>query len=1145
MAMRGWLAGFFWLSVASSVHADPGAKVPVDFKRDIEPILKERCLECHGAGKQRGGYRLDTRTGALESGDTGRKGIVPGKSAESQLIARVRGTEGKRMPPKGDPLGEKQAQLLARWIDAGAPYAGDTAATVASDHWAFRKPVRPSVPASGNPWVRSPVDAFVLARLEKAGLKPNGEADRPTLLRRLSLDITGLPPTPAEVEAFVSDTRAGALERQVDRLLSSPRYGERMARPWLDLARYADSKGYGSDPLRPYIWRYRDWVIDAYNRNLPYDRFTIEQLAGDLLPDATDETRLATAFHRNTMTNTEGGTDDEEFRVAAVKDRVDTTAQVWMALTLGCAKCHSHKFDPLTQKEYYQVFAIFNQTMDNDHPEDLPRLPTPTAAQARRKAGLLGGIATAKALLDAPAPMLGPAFETWRERVAAHGTAFSPVVPKSVAGTKGAAYRVEADGFLSLSSPAPDATVTTVELPPDLAGVTAIRLEIPPEGVAPGGNVVIDSVRLEKADSKSRAALARYLRLDLPGKGKMIHIAEAQVFRGAENIARKGRAAQSSTGFGGDAAKGIDGNTDGHYLNGSVTHTLESDNPWWEVDLGAEGPVDRVTIFNRVDGGLHSRADGLVATLLDARRQPVWKHVFTKAPAVSASLPVAGDASIALSEPTATHEQDGFPARAALGGGGPKAGWAIGGGQGKKIALVLPVVRPLEPGPHRLVISQGYGNKHVLARFRFSATKVFPSPVAAGEELVAALARAPATRSAMERDMVQKAWNSMAPRNAEAVALVAKLEGELKALEKEIVSTPVMQELPEGKKRVTQVLLKGNFLTKGDQVDPGVPLAFHKPGPGPMDRLSFARWLVSAENPMTARVAVNRLWALIFGRGIVESEEDFGIMGSKPTHPELLDWLATEYMRLGWDTKALFRLIVLSSVYRQGARAEPDHLRMDPRNELLARFPRQRLEAEMVRDQALAVGGLLSEKMGGPSVYPPQPAGLWQAAFNGERTYPTSTGEDRYRRGIYSFWRRTVPPPGMQAFDAPSRESCTVRRVGSNTPLQAFVTLNDPVFVECAQGLARRMIREGGASWISRMERGWVLCLGRAPTGDERARLLGLFEAERQAFVGRPAEAAKLAGTGDLPNGVSAAEVAATTVVANVLLNLDAFLTRN
>ena len=1143
--MRGWLPGFFWLAWVPALCADPGAVAPVDFKRDIEPILKERCHECHGAGKQRGGYRLDTRAGALESGDTGKKGIVPGKSGESQVMARVRGTEGKRMPPKGDPLGEKQAQLLARWIDAGAAYGAESSAAVASDHWAFRKPVSPPVPAASHAWVKSPIDAFILARLQKAGLTPNPEADRPTLLRRLSLDITGLPPTPAEVAAFVADTRDGALERQVDRLLASPRYGERMARPWLDLARYADSKGYGSDPLRPYIWRYRDWVIGAFNRNLPYDRFTIEQLAGDLLPDATDETRLATAFHRNTMTNTEGGTDDEEFRVAAVKDRVDTTAQVWMALTLGCAKCHTHKFDPITQKEYYQVFAVFNQTADNDHPEDLPRLPTPTPEQARRKTDLLGKIASAKAMLDAPVPLAGPAFDEWRQRVAAYGTAFSTVVPTAVSGTKGAAYAVGNDGFVKLSSQIPDATATTVDLPADMAGMTALRIEIPADGVVPGGNVVIDSIRLEKADSKAAAASARYLRLDLPGKGKMIHIAEAQVFRGQENIARKGKATQSSTGFGGDAAKGIDGNTDGHYLKGSVTHTLESDNPWWEVDLGAEGPVDRVAIFNRVDGGLHSRADGLVATLLDGKRQPVWKHVFTKAPAVSANLSVAGDRSVALGAPTATHEQEGFPARATQGGGGPNAGWGIGGGQGKAQAIVLPLVKPLDAGAHRLVVSQGFGNRHVMARFRVSATRQSPPPVAAGEAVASALARAPGQWSADERSAVQKAWNGVAPRDGEAVGRAAKLEAELKALDKEIVSTPVMQELPESKRRVTQVLLKGNFLSKGDTVAAGVPAAFHKPAAGPMDRLAFARWLVSPENPMTARVAVNRTWALVFGRGIVESEEDFGIMGSKPTHPELLDWLATEYIRLGWDTKALIRLLVLSSVYRQGARVEPDHQRLDPRNELLARFPRQRLEAEMVRDQALAVSGLLSEKMGGPSVYPPQPAGLWQAAFNGERTYPTSMGEDRYRRGIYSFWRRTVPPPGMQAFDAPSRESCTVRRVGSNTPLQAFVTLNDPVFVECAQALARRMIREGGDDWASRVERGWILCLGRAPTPDERARLVGLVRAEREAFAARPAEAAKLAGAGEMPKGTVAADVAAATVAANVLLNLDAFLTRN
>ena len=1136
-----------WMLILTSpaLLADPGAKPPVDFKRDIEPVLKARCVECHAGSKQKGGYRLDNRAGATDFGDTGKKGIVPGKSAESLVMARVRGTEGKRMPPKGDPLTPAQIDAMARWIDAGAPFADDSVARVSSDHWAFRKPMRPEVPATNNPWSRSPIDAFILSRLAKAGLKPNPEADRATLLRRLSLDITGLPPTPEEMDQFMADSKPGALDRQVDRLLASPRYGERMARQWLDLARYADSKGYGSDPLRPYIWRYRDWVIDAYNRNLPYDQFSIEQLAGDLLPNATDETRLATAFHRNTMTNTEGGTDDEEFRVAAIKDRVDTTAQVWMALTLGCAKCHTHKFDPITQKEYYQVFAIFNQTADNDHPEDLPRLPTPTAEQAARKAGIAKKMADLRGRIDAPAPLQGPDYEIWRKAIAASGNAFKPLVPKAVTGSQAATYTVGADGLVRLTSPVPAATVTTVDLGNDLDGVTAIRLEIPKDGASAGGNVVIDNLRLEKSKPGAAAVTARFLRLDLPGAGKMIHIAEAQVFQGNENIARKGKASQSTTAFGGDAAKGIDGNTDGHFVSGSVTHTAESDSPWWEVDLGKASAVDRVVIFTRVDGGLYTRMDGMVASLLDDKRQPIWKQVLTKAPAVSVALPVAGDLAVALGEPSATHEQPGFPARAALGTSGAKVGWGLGGGTGTDQALVIPLVKALSNEQYRLVVSQNYGTKHVMGRFRIGVTRQVPPPPAASAGLVAALAKETRSWTVAERDMVQQAWNRVTPARAELNAQMARLDTELKAVDKEIVSTPVMQELPADRKRVTNILVKGNFLTKGDPVNAGVPSAFHALPKGSVDRLAFSQWIVSPENPLTARVAVNRLWAQIFGRGLVETEEDFGIMGSKPTNPELLDWLATEYVRMGWDTKALMRMIVLSAVYRQDARVEDDHQRIDPRNELLAHFPRQRLEAEMVRDQALAVSGLLSGKMGGPSVYPPQPAGLWQAAFNGERTYPTSMGEDRYRRGIYSFWRRTVPPPGMQAFDAPSRESCTVRRIGSNTPLQAFVTLNDPVYVEAAQALARRMAREGGTTWEGRIERGWKLCLGRAPSTIERDYLLRLMDAEKTVFQANAADAAKLAGAGELPSGTTKAEIAAATVVANVLLNLDAFLTRN
>jgi hypothetical protein len=777
------------------------AEAAVDYNRDVRPILSKNCFACHGQddGHRAAKLRLDRRETALLPRKRG-AAIVPGSADKSLLIARAAAEdESERMPPmqSGNALTSAQIATLKRWIDKGAPYA---------EHWAFLKPKRPPLPATPpspppraggvrGGWPRHGLDFFVLAGLEKAGLNPEAEADRYTLLRRVSLDLRGLPPTPEEVRAFVNDTSADAYEKAVDRFLEDPAYGERWARMWLDLARYADSAGYGSDPLRPNIWRYRDWVIDAFNRNLPYDQFTIEQLAGDLLSHPTVEQRIATAFHRNTMTNTEGGTDDEEFRVAAVKDRVDTTLQVWMGLTIGCAKCHSHKYDPITQTEYYRFFAFFNQTADNDQPDERPTLAVSTPQQQEQNRRIGTRIAELKKQLAEPA------------RVAV------------------AALR---------------------------------RTPIPVESLAILGEIG----RLEKS-------------------------------------------------------------------------------------------------------------------------------------------------------------------------------------------------RPIMP------------------------------------------------------------------------------------------KVPVMVELPTDKRRPTHLMIKGNFLNPGEKVESGVPAAFHPlPKDAPVNRLGVAKWLLHPDNPLTARVAVNRFWAQLFGTGLVETEEDFGTQGEMPSHSELLDWLAMEYMRLGWDTKAFLKMLVTSATYRQSSKVTPEALAKDPRNRLFSRGPRFRLEAEMVRDQALALSGLLSRKMYGPSVYPPQPPGLWQAAFNGERTWATSKGEDRYRRGLYTFWRRTVPYPSMATFDATSRETCTVRRIRTNTPLQAFVTLNDPVYVEAAQALARRIVKEGGSNVEDRARFGLNLCLCRPPREEQIKQVMALFESEREHYR-KDAKAALALATeplGPLPAGMDAAELAAWTVVANVLLNLDAVL---
>jgi Protein of unknown function (DUF1553)/Protein of unknown function (DUF1549)/Planctomycete cytochrome C len=818
---------------ASSIWAgEPraGRVRKIDYNRDVRPILAKNCFACHGQdeAKRAKGLRLDRRESAVAPLKNEDIAIVPRDPESSELYARItHEDETMRMPPRkaGNRLAPAEVDVLKEWIEQGAEYA---------PHWAWIAPKAQPLPDVSDPsWPRNGIDHWILARLDEERIKPAPEADRFTLLRRVSIDVLGLPPAPRDVELFVHDSAPDAYERAVDRLLADAGYGERWARMWLDQARYADSAGYGSDPLRTNIWPYRDWVISAFNQNLPFDQFTIQQVAGDLLPSPTLRDRIATAFNRNTMTNTEGGTDDEEFRVAAIKDRVDTTMQVWMGLTMGCAKCHSHKYDPITHQDYYRCYGFFNQTADNDQPDERPTIPAPT-----------------------------PALEA----------------------------------------------------------------------------------RLRQIDTR---------------------------------IA-------------------------------SVRQTLAAAQTKWEAGIAPKDSALRK--------GVPEEILGMVDLPADKRGKPV---------------------------------------------------------------------------------------SDALARY-FSTKSTELKPV---------------------RDEI------------------ASLEKSRPA----IPTLPVMVELAGKERRVTRVLRKGNFLDPAEAVEPGVPAALHEwPAGAPKNRLGLARWLVDPKNPLTARVAVNRFWAQIFGAGLVESEEDFGTQGESPSHPEMLDWLALRFVDSGWDTKALLRLIVTSATYRQSSKQRAETRELDPRNRLLSRAPRVRLEAEIVRDQALSLSGLLSRKLGGPSVFPLQPGGLWQAAFNGERTWSTSSGDDRYRRGLYTFWRRTVPYPSMAVFDAPSREICTIRRVRTNTPLQSFVTLNDPVYVEAAQALARRIVREGGTSAASRARYGLELCLCRPARSEQIEPLASLYSTELARYQGDPQAAIALATEplGPLPPGMDPADLAAWTTVANVLLNLDGLLTK-
>ncbi|MBS0208831.1 MAG: DUF1553 domain-containing protein [Planctomycetes bacterium] len=1144
------LAATLVVCFAAVTCAAEVAAPAVRFDRDVLPIISSRCFQCHGPDEstREAELRLDQRDDATRERD-GQWIIKPGSADQSALIARVTSKDhDELMPPahSGPPLSPAEVDTLRRWIAAGAPY---------TQHWAFVAPQRPAAPeVTSSVGLHNPIDNFIVAELRQHKLQLAPAADRYTLIRRLSLDLVGLPPTPEEVDAFVADRRPDAYERLVDRLLAAPAYGERWARMWLDLARYADSAGYGSDPLRLNIWPYRDWLIGAFNKNQPYDRFTLEQLAGDLLPDATEAQRVATAFHRNTMTNTEGGTDDEEFRVAAVKDRIATTMQVWMGLTMGCAQCHTHKFDPITHKEYYRFFAIFNQTEDFDQPDERPTMPLYAPEQQKQRQALEAQIAALEKSLNGPQPKLAAELTEWEDWLRG-GRDWSPLASASARTYGGATLKAQDDGSFRAEGKNIEADTYAVSGTSDLKQVTALRLEMLPDDPLPkhgpgrgeDGTVEIDALSLYLADKTARPA-ARYVRVELPGGPRILSLAEVQVFSDCQNIAPRGKASQSSTYPGGEAAHAIDGNTSGVYADKSTTHTNSEENAWWEVDLGQSAPVEAIVLWNRTDRAMGTRLSKFKVIALDAERKPLAERTINTPPEPDVVVPLAGRA-VKLVRQSTSDGRGGEAAKAT--DGKDNTYWGVAASNDKPVTAIFELSKPevkadAPPQTWTLVIEHARrGQPRNLGRFRWSLTTrklpmVLPPPAVRAIVETAADKRTPAQQQQFEA--------FFRPSAPSLVAEYRKLEGlrtQLAAIKP--ADVPIMRELAADKHRKSFVLTKGNFLTPGDEVQPGYPQSFSAPpSDAPLTRLGVARWLTSRDNPLTARVAVNRFWAQLFGTGIVETEEDFGTQGQIPSHPELLDWLAIEFMERGWDMKALLKLMVTSATYRQSSAMVPEGLARDARNRLLWRYPRRRLEAEAVRDQALLFSGLLSHKLGGPSVYPPQPEGLWRAAFNGQRSWATSTGEDRYRRGMYTFWRRTVPYPSMVTFDAPSRENCTLRRLPTNTPLQALVTLNDPAYVEMAQALGRRLMNEAAGATEARVKWGLRLVLSRPAEAKQAAALVALYESSLAHYQSQPEEARKMATDplGKLPEGADVAAAAAWTVVANVLLNLDGVLTK-
>jgi hypothetical protein len=932
------------------------AEQSIDFNRDVKPILAKNCFACHGPddSHREGNLRLDRRDGAVKVRKDGGAAVVPGKPSDSRLVERVtaKGDEDRMPPPEaGDRLKPEQVAILKRWIESGANY---------SEHWSLVKPRRPILPPlRDEAWPRHGMDHFILSRLEREGMKPSGPADKFVLLRRASLDLRGLPPTPQEVDEFAKDSAPDAYEKMVDRFLADPAYGERWARVWLDLARYADSAGYGSDPLRPNMWRYRDWVIDAFNKNQSYDRFTIEQIAGDLLPNSTLEKKIATAFHRNTMTNTEGGTDDEEFRVVAVKDRVDTTMQVWMGLTIGCAKCHNHKYDPFTQKEYYRLYAIFNQTADADRADEAPTIPAPSHEQLEQIRTIDAQLAALKKKLDAPSPDLEAVQAKWEAEMRLATPATSPVKWSAYDGPRdGPKVQAQPDGSVKLSASVAGENSVTLPFTAGSEQVTGFRLEVLPEDRS------VDGFTLHEFGASVRwgsgPPVGRYVRVELPGKGKILSLAEVQVFRGGTNVAPKGTATQSSTDFEGAAKRAIDGNTDGDYQKKSTTHTKAESDPWWEVKLADAGPVESIVVWNRTDGGSGARLANFRVLVLDESRKLVWQSDVKESPSPSRELESRGGLNLDPADAYATTARDGTSAGGVLHPHGDRrTGWSPD---------------PRAKGPHSIVF---------LAEFPFALPKGSEGEFALTFEgrgriridavtdanVSKRLALTPDVRGAIDEPADRRTADqrATAARHYRTIApALQTIRDEIAKLEKarpQPAMLPIMQELAADKRRTTRMLVKGDFLNPADPVEPGVPSSLPPLRGASPDRLALAKWLVSPENPLTARVAANRDWAQLFGKGLVETEEDFGTQGELPSHPELLDWLATEYVRLGWDTKAFLKMLVTSSTYRQSAKVTPEQLSKDPKNRYYGRAPRFRLEAEMVRDQALALSGLLSRKI--------------------------------------------------------------------------------------------------------------------------------------------------------------------------------------
>jgi mono/diheme cytochrome c family protein len=1188
----------------------------IEYNRDIRPILSDNCFACHGPddNKRKAKLRLDRKEDAFKPAKSGDPAIIPGDTAKSHLIERISSKdEDEKMPPpkSGKKLTAQQIDLLTRWIAQGAKW---------QNHWSFEKPQRATPPAvKDKKWPRNEIDYFVLNRLEKEGLKPSPEADKTTLIRRVTLDLTGLPPTPEEVDSFLADKSTGAYEKVVDRLLTSPRYGENMARYWLDAARYADSHGYHIDSERS-MWKWRDWVVEAFNNNMPFSEFTTEQLAGDLIPNATIDQKIASGYIRNNMSTGEGGAITEEYQCKYTFDRTETTSTMWLGLTMTCCRCHTHKYDPITQKEYYQLYSFFNNldesVMDGNKPNPDPFIKLPSAEQSQRQGLLKKEMASAEPKLEEPMPELDKAQlaweQRWHEKLTAGWSVLQPASLKStnflvttktnaVVPTEGSAtnttnfvvvqvtnrvdFKVLDDKSVLVEGLNPEQDVHNITIPVQEGLFAALKLEALPHASLPKKSSARSDDGVFRLSEIEAELITPAAKGETNSKPKKLKFTQALADSSQEkNVIANAIDGKPETGWGPDPAT-----------------IAEPHTALFLVGEPIKVPADaKLHVTLRYQSSKSKRAIGhfrlsaaqnkeLVELLNPPKLEP-WNLIGPfKSSGLYAGLtnvyPPETEIDLKKSYP-GVRDDIKWNAKADFDDGKPHVLvqylHGLPGAYYLYRTINVPVARKMEvslraddvfklwvngklvaqdtneskeaTSPTKVSIDLAKGeNKFLLkvVNYQGESSFTFSKDLDDVESVPGEIAALFATTDKFTGPQKKKARDFYrrlhSPEWKKLSEDLAKWKEEDNNIEKAIPTTMIAKEV--AKPRETFMLARGEYDKKGDKVSAGVPSILPPfPANEPTNRLGLAKWLLDPSHPLTARVNVNRFWQQYFGIGLVKTTEDFGVQGENPSHPELFDWLATEFVRTGWDVKNFQKLIVTSATYRQSSKASPQLRARDPENRLLAHGPRLRLDAEQIRDTALAIGGLLVEKSGGRSVKPYQPPGLWEAvSFNNSQKYVPDKGTAEYRRSMYIYWKRQSPPPNMLLFDAPTRETCTVRRLRTNTPLQALNLMNDPQFVEASRALAQRMVLEGGKEAKSRIAYGFKLATARKPASDEVKVFMDVLTQELDTF-GKDKEAAeKLLSVGDWKarSDLDKAELAAWTTIASMILNLDETITKS